>query len=443
MYLLQDVPIGISYLYALRSGLISRGYIMLFTLFLAGIITLQALFQIIGPGLSPIVAFIGLHNYLFYLPMLFIFPVCLNDKYRKDFIRWNLLLSIPMCLLAIGQALSPKAAWINKSSEGEAFGVPGADIARVSGTFNFTFFYAIWVGLAVALCVGEWLLPKRRRAIKQQWLLIVCSFTANICHLVSGSRGAIALGAAAVVGAMAAAVILRSTRAIYAIIGIFTFIPIAGTMTYFISPAEFNIIAERFTGSNYQADNKARAIDSLFGFATIPQFSLIGAGVGQGVDAAHIGSSNAYAYTYDLAEQDIVRNVMELGTPVGITYAMSRILFAVGMIVLAGLIVKSGGPPHVLPIALVMLSQTWTGDLTRAATMTATQVFMGYSFILGSFYYPDDMTPELTAASSNPWNPESWNTGIPGSSGWNPEAVALDDNASPVAPATDPLMRSV
>jgi hypothetical protein len=441
LYLLQDVPIGLSYIYAIRSGLISRGYLMLATVCLAGMITVQALFQIIVPGLSPIIAFIGLHNYLFYFPILLIFPVCLTHKYRQDFIRWNLLLSIPMCLLAIGQALSPKAAFINKSSEGEAFGVPGADIARVSGTFNFTFFYAIWVGLAVALCMGEWLLPKEKRAVKQQWLLIVCSFTVNICHLVSGSRGAIALGAAAVVGAMVAAVILRSKRAIYAVIGICIFLPVAGAMTYFISPDEFNIIAERFTGESYQADNKNRAMDSLFGFATIPKFSLVGAGVGMGVDAAHIGSSDAYNYTYDLAEQDIIRNVMELGTPVGLTYALSRIFFAFGMILLAGIIVKSGGPPHVLPIALVMFSQTYTGDLTRAATMTATQVFMGYSFILGALYHPDEPTPELAYVPQAYPGPDLWDGGYPPV--LDAPAFSLPDQASPQLATGEPSTRSV
>jgi hypothetical protein len=38
-----------------------------------------------------------------------------------------------------------------------------------------------------------------------------------------------------------------------------------------------------------------------------------------------------------------------------------------------------------------MLGQTYQ-DLTRAATMTASQVMVGYAFILGVYYYPDAKT---------------------------------------------------
>jgi hypothetical protein len=193
LYLTQDVPIGLAYAYALWAGIFSRGLLTMGVVLMGVLLTLQCLAQIVFTGLDWFVAVVGLHNYLFYLPILLILPLGLTPKYRKDFVWWNLMLSLPMCLLVIAQAKAPKQAWVNRSSEGDAFGVPGADIARTTGTFNFTSFYGIWVAMAVAFCVGEWLLPKERRAIKKQWLLILCTFAANICHLVSGSRLGIAL----------------------------------------------------------------------------------------------------------------------------------------------------------------------------------------------------------------------------------------------------------
>ena len=71
------------------------------------------------------------------------------------------MLSLPMCLLALAQNASPKSAWVNRTSEGEAFGVSGAEVVRVMGTFNFALFYGIWVATALALCLGEWLLTER------------------------------------------------------------------------------------------------------------------------------------------------------------------------------------------------------------------------------------------------------------------------------------------
>jgi len=393
-YLLQDVPIGLAYLYALFNGFFDRGYLLLGVIFLSGVLILQGLMQIVFSGLNFFVAVVGIHNYLFYLPILVVFPLCLTEKYRRNFVWWNLILSIPMCLLAIAQAVSPKQAWVNRTSEGDAFGLPGADVARVVGTFNFTVFYGVWVGMAVALCMGEWLLPKERRVIQKNWLMILCTFTVNLCHLVSASRSAIALAAMSILGALVAAIVLGSARAIMAIVGIFVLLPVAAGMTYVISPAEFNIVLERFTGERYVADNKNRLTDGLIGFATIPEFSVIGAGIGMGVDASHVGNEDTYNFTYTLSEGDTIRNVMELGTPVGLFYVLTRIVFLFSMVFLSVKIVRSGTAPHVLPLSFILLAQAYQGDLTRAATMTASQVMVGYAFILGAYYYPDH-TPSL------------------------------------------------
>jgi hypothetical protein len=399
LYLLQDVPIGLSYIYAIWTGLYTRGYMLLGIFLLSTVIMLQALVQIIVSGLAPFVAGVGLHNYLFYLPMLVAFPLSFTTRFRKQFVQWTLLLSIPMCVLAIAQAQAPKTAWVNKTSEGDAFGITGSDVARVSGTFNFTLFYGTWVASAVAYCMGEWLLPKERRAIKNIWLLVVCTLSVNLCHLVSGSRSAIALAAAAIVGGAVAAGVLGSGRAIAAIVGICFLLPVAAAGTYIVSPDEFNIVAERFTGEHYIADGKDRLSDALIGFATVPQFSIIGAGVGMGVDAAHAGSADTYNFTYQLSEQDMIRNVMELGTPVGLFYCLVRLLFVFGMIVFSIRIVRSGSSPHVLPLSFYLLGQAYTGDLTRAATMTASQVMLGYAFILGAYFHPDNTGQEAELAS--------------------------------------------
>lgn len=388
LYLFQDIPIAMAYFYALRTGLFEVGPLFAGTMLLGVILTFQALAQIILVGLDPVVAIVGLHHYFFYLPMLLIFPLGLTEKYRRDFIRWNLLLSIPMCILVVAQAQSPTQAFINRTSEGDAMGLPGVEVARVSGTFNFVAFFGIWVGMAFALCMGEWLLRRERRVFKGRWLLIVCTFSLSICCLASGSRQTIFLTAASLVGAFIASIVLGSSRAMLAIGGIFLLLPIAAGATYLISPAEFNTVSERLTGERGSSDSQQRILGSLYLWLTEPPFSLTGAGIGLGVDASHVGSANSYMYTYDLSEGDTTRNVMELGTPVGLFYLTIRFGFLIGMILLSIKIVRSGSAPHVLPISLIMCAQA-LADLTRAATMTSTQVMVGYAFILGVRMYPD------------------------------------------------------
>jgi len=400
-YLLQDVPIAIAYLAALWTGLYVRGYLLLGILFMSFLLSLQGILQIIVSGLSGVVAVIGLHNYLFYLPMMVVFPICLIPKYRQKFVWWNLITSIPMCLLVIAQAEAPKSAWVNRTSEGEAFGLPGVDVPRVTGTFNFTVFYGIWVAIAVALCVGEWLLPNERRAIKKTWLLIVCTFAVNICYLVSGSRSAIGLAGVSILGGFVAAVVMGSSRAILTLGGICILLPLGAAATYVISPVEYNTVMERMSGESGKADIKTRLAEGVVGWVTEPQFSLIGAGIGMGVDASHIGNSDTYNFTYTLSEADTIRTVMELGTPVGMIYMFTRVALLLGMVVLAFSITRAGSSPHVIPLSFCLFAQAYQGDLTRAATMTASQVMIGYAFILSAYYYPDNIPSlELPAGDS-------------------------------------------
>jgi hypothetical protein len=394
MYLLQDVPIGISYLMAIRYGFFDRGSMMVGMVILSAAITLQALAQIIFSDLTPLVAGIGLHNYLFYIPMMLVFPYCLTARYRRDFIRWNLFLSIPMCLLAIAQANMSRSSFVNKTSEGKAFGVSGSNVARASGTFNFSSFYGIWVAIAVALCVGEWLLPVERRSIKRQWLLVVCTFTANLCHLVAASRSAIVLAGCAIAGGLVGAVILRSTRAIAALTGVCILLPVAAGAVYLIAPDEYDIVVERFTGERYVSATKVRVSESLTDFLTLPEFSLIGKGVGVGVDAAHVGSTDAYQYTYQLSETDITRNVMELGTPIGLAYVLTRLFFGIALIVLAIRLVRTGNSPHVLPLSFFIMAQFYLGDLTRNAAMSSSETMLACCFVLGTLYHPDQAGSE-------------------------------------------------
>lgn len=392
LYLLQDVPIFFSYVYALWSGLFSRAYLLMGLLCLSVVLMLQSLAQIIIIANSIFVAIVGLHHYLFYWPMLLIFPLCLTEHHRRNFIRWNLWLSLPMSLLVLGQALTPRNSWFNKTSEGDAFGIPGVEVARVSGTFNFVAFFALWVAMAMALCVGEWLVRKDRRVIQNRWLLSLSTFACTLSVLISGSRQTIFLAAIAIVGALVASILLGSSRAIVAILGFCLALPAAAGATYLISPNEFDAVLERLTGEHYTSNTKDRVLNGFTDFITLPQFSFIGAGIGVGVDAAHVGDVNAYKYTYDLSEGDTARNVMELGTPVGMTYLLFRFSFLLGMVVLSIRIVRSGSSPHVLPLAFVLFAQATNGDMTRNATMTSSQIMIGYAFIMGVQLYPDRVT---------------------------------------------------
>ena len=399
LYLAQDVPIFGAYFYALRAGLVQRTVLGAGILFFSFILVLQGLLQIMMQVVTPFVALVGFHHYLMYLPMMLVFPVCLTDEYRRKFIRWDLLLSLPMCALAVAQSLFPASAFINQTTEGEAMGLSGSDAVRVSGTFNFTGFYGLWVALALSLCIGEWLQPKHKRVFKSTKLLVACTVAVNLCNLISGSRSAILLSLGAIAGGALVAVLKGSARTIAAFLAFILLLPAFVAITAWIAPHEYDIVTERFTGDRYTQEAKHRVSEIAIGFIIAPPLTLVGKGIGMGIDAAHIGTTGGYQLTYSLSEWDTERTVFELGTLVGLFYVFTRLLFALGMIGLGIWLVQRGGPPHVIPIATYSFLQCFLGDLTRFGTMTMTQILLGYAFILGAyFHFNNEAGQELMAA---------------------------------------------
>ena len=389
LYLLQDVPIAIAYLYALMTGQFTRSLVLIGIAILSVILVLQTLLQIVLIGLSPFTAIVGLHHYLFYLPMMVVFPVVFDADLRRDFVRWNLFLALPMCALGIAQSVSPSTAFVNQSSAGGSMMIPEGGISRGTGTFNFTSFYALWLGLAFALCIGEWLLPQERRSLKSRSLHIACTTAVLLAALVSAERTALGFLLVAVFGGILASVLLGATRPLLVMVMLIAMLPIGAGLTALISPDEYAAFNNRITNSDNIDDGKSRISNALVGFLVV-DFNPVGAGIGMGINAAHIGEAGGYDATYQLSEQDIIRTVMELGTFTGLIYAFVRIGFVVALILLAVSLVRRRCSPHVLPLAFVVFAQGYMGDMTRDGTMTTTQMMIGAAFILGVFYVPDN-----------------------------------------------------
>ncbi len=396
-YLLQDIPIAIAYLYALGTGLFTRSFMALGVGLLSAVLLMQGLFQVVLIDLPMKVLVIGLHNYIFYLPMLIVFPLALNEEGRKKFIRWNLLLNLPMTLLLIAQSRASATAFINRTTALKGFGGLAGDLARGSGTFNFVSFYAIWLSLVFALCMGEWLVPQERRATGKA-LLLASTVGALISTAVSGERTSLGLAAIVLVIGMVAAGTLRAVRPMLVTAGLLLLLPAILLMASLLSPTMLRAFQARLTDRHNIEDSGPRIEYMLLGF--IPQrFDPIGAGLGEGTDAAHVGEMNAYQATYTLDETDLPRTMDELGVFVGSFYVLLRMGTGIGLVLLSIFLLIHRRDPHPLLLSVLIFSQVYTGDLTRNSTMTATQAFLAASFVIGTLYFPEreqESTPHLT-----------------------------------------------
>lgn len=388
LYLIQDVPLLLAYIYAVVKGLVWSGKVAAGCTLVAILLSIETLVQLIFVDFQMKTAVIGLHQYIFYLPIVFLLPVCLNRKHMGRFMRFNLWVIPFMALLAGLQSRAGKGAWINRTAAGDetAFGITGTDAVRTTGTFNFTLGYSIWCGIAVALVVGEWLLPPARRSYKSRLLLLFFSCSAALATMVSGSRTAIFLAAAAFLGGIVAALLLRNWEMILRFAGIMLLLPVLLGVTYLISPGTVTGTLNRFSGEDTHREMGKRIIDMTVGFLVEPHYSLLGEGIGTGIQAAQVGSFNPYAT--NLSEWDTIRGVQELGTYGGIALVLVR-YFAAILVLLAGVRAQLQRPGfgYALPLAMTAVPTLAIGDIWRTAPMVATQVFYCVALICGGILF--------------------------------------------------------
>jgi hypothetical protein len=386
-YLIQDVPLLFAYIYALSKGLVWGGKVAWTCVAVAIVLSIQAMLQIIFVDLGLRTAVVGLHHYIFYLPILFLAPVCYNFKHRLRFIRWNLLIIIPMALIAALQSRAPRAAWINRTSAGDegGFDLVG-DTVRATGTFNFTLTYSLWCGIAVALVLGEWLLPPQRRSFQSKSLLLVCTLSAVLATMVSGSRSAVALAALGFLGGFAAVIATRNVKHIARFAVILVSLPIIAVISYYAAPVSFNAVVDRFSGDYYQQELSFRVQTMFIGFVTVPPYSPLGVGIGYGIPAANPHAATGIL----LSEHETIRMVMELGSFTGTGLVVLRYVAGIALVFFSFkclTLPRGHSLPHAVPLAFAAAPFLVIAEVVRSAPVLATQTFFVIALILSAVLY--------------------------------------------------------
>jgi hypothetical protein len=216
IYFLKDIVLVTAYInyFALlknsRNFRLKNNFINSLILIVAG----WCIFQVLNPSLgSPVVGLFGLRGYLFYIPLMWIMPTLFqSEEELYDFLRYFLLLVIPVGLLGIAQFFSPASSLLNVYAPGEVsdvatFGVTSA--VRVTGTFSYLSGYSIYLffcfGLLIPLLLTQQKKTWRLLSIVELLLIIVNS-------LMTGSRGVVIALVLFILGYSATKGLLQPTK---------------------------------------------------------------------------------------------------------------------------------------------------------------------------------------------------------------------------------------
>lgn len=154
------------------------------------LITGWCLFQIFNSSLgSPIVGLFGLRGYLLYIPLVWLLsPLFRTEESLYKFLRWHLLLTIPVGILGIAQFFSPASSPINVYTPSESivatFGA--VDAVRVTGTFSYISGYSAYLLISFGLLIP---LLSKHQSFKWRLFSIVELAFVVINSFMTGSRG--------------------------------------------------------------------------------------------------------------------------------------------------------------------------------------------------------------------------------------------------------------
>ena len=333
-----------------------------------GVIALLLLVAVVQLALAsaPLLAIgYGIRNYLYFIPLAFVIGTYFTRDDFRRLLRQILVMSVPLALLALVQFASSPSAAINRGlGDGQVFIVVN-DIVRTYGTFTFTSGQSLYVGLLmVALCCA---IAERVGGGRFGRLLMPAAILATAATLfTSGSRSAIIMASIVLVafafaqaftggagrGSLSGRLAPFVLAAVLSIAAVFLFDRGVAAL------AERQAVAVAGEGSTFQ-----RAIGDLTGFVDrLGSAEPLGAGIGVGTGGGAVIVVGQQVFT--LGENELARNILELGPVFGLIFVLFRFLL-VGFIAvrsLAALVRRRDPVPFVIGslAATIILSQPFT-----------------------------------------------------------------------------------
>jgi len=196
IYFLKDFVLLAAYVryflvMPLRQGFSIRLTALNFAIFLAAA---WCLFQMFNPGIgSPFVGIFGLRAYLFYIPLIWMLPaVFRTEEELYNFLRWHLLLAIPVGILGVVQFFSPIDSPLNTYAPGidetQIGYFEGTTLVRVTGSFAYINSYTGYLVPSFGLLLA--LMPLKADRL-WRFLLVVEMLMVSVNAVMTGSRNAV------------------------------------------------------------------------------------------------------------------------------------------------------------------------------------------------------------------------------------------------------------
>lgn len=295
------------------------------------LVVIQVAIGMIATRTSLLFAIYGWREYFLYIPLAFVIGECFSRNDLMRLVRYTLLLAIPIGLLVLLQCHSNAHAWINAGTSdnpanlfiplGVALGY-----VRPEGTFSSVLGQALYVGSAIAMLVWVWVVPAELRPVRGA-MLLAATVGVVTCLAAGGQRmeflfaGSIALGAL-VSAAWSETYIARRTLRLTA--GLL----LVGTVfASLLFGKQLHALGVRAAGaaeedSTYSYGIVNRTVNDLLHFTSFLGTTPL---TGYGIASTENATDTLGITTPVSVEDDLSRNVVELGPVLGLAFILFRV----------------------------------------------------------------------------------------------------------------------
>jgi hypothetical protein len=353
LYFIRDPFVLLIYGLAFRHQLVEvRGWFAIWT-GVAAVTSVVGIMMLALNGNGPVAGLFGVRSYWLYMPLAFVVAACVEKDDLINFVRINLLLAIPICLLTLAQYRSSPDAFINQGVGSDAPAVTVIEnVVRPYGVFTYTGQHVIYVASLLALAALAWVMRSEVRM--NLGLLMISSFAILVMTLTTGSRSIyfFALQVTLVLGLLAVAAGRERHRGralMFLLLAVATSAALFATV---LNPA-LDAMVTRHTGAvAVEGSVFLRALGMLTSFTgRLDEAPALGYGIGAGtstVSAWTGGISDVGNY-----ENEWERLVQEIGPVFGFSLIVIRAMFVAYLLLRALASAKAGDATGLLLFGFV------------------------------------------------------------------------------------------
>lgn len=363
--LLRDPFVLALYAYCFANGLIwTRGFAQVWLGF-AAIVSIFGLVQYGIAGHSAAGWVLGVRTYWLYMPLAFVVAKSFEPKDVQSFIRMVMLIAIPYSSLMAMQYSASSLAFVNLGVGGDTEGAVRvtSDIFRPFGLFTHSgpnLQYTVFtVAAFVAFYTSDDIMRHRRL------FLLAAGVAVGAMSVLTGSRSIYYF--CALILLLTALGILRARptpRTLLTLLGLVFFVTLAGLLLTTMFPDMLVAMSTRFEQARLHEGRPIdRVLSTVFGWTgAFWQAPIFGHGIGTGASGVsqYLGLPNLI-----YGEDDLIRNMNELGIIFGSIFVMLRWGTVIWILIQADRLAQRGAL-YALPLAGFAVAAFGFGSITHS-----------------------------------------------------------------------------